>query len=205
MNKLLSVSVGIGLIMATMAPARASLIHTESVGQVMPEGASTFGPVGPDCSATSGGKGCAFTSGSFTSTSKTDPFGPSTGTGTSTFFFGVNGANVTLSGAHDASGHPTGFCAPRFTTITDTYNDGSTLSQNVQATQCCAGDNCLSAGAPFGPPIVENSAGIITGGTGRFAGATGATSGSVSFLPGADGVEHSEGVLQLPDKPRGDD
>jgi hypothetical protein len=192
--------VSISALLGPMASARADgpkLIHTQSVQLDTPADAGTCGPVGPNCSATTCGTGCVFFTESFTTRSKTVPFGPSTGTGTFTLLFGVNGAFVTPSGGHDASGNPTGICAPQFATETSTFSDGSTITQNYQATRCCASNDCISAGNPFGPPTVVHFSDVITGGTGRFAGATGVASGSAA--PAASGaVEQSEGVLQLP-------
>jgi hypothetical protein len=182
-------SAGICMVTTTIAWAgekSPQLIHTESVAQVTPAGSDIFGPVGPDCDATAGGPGCTFDSGDFTTTSETVPLGRSTGKGHFTILFGPNGEFVTPSGAHDDSGNPIGFCAPEFSTETDTYGDGSSITQSFQGTIC-------------GPPNTTHFTSIITGGTGGLASATGGSSGSVdepgSGLPNLD---HFEGVLQLP-------
>jgi|SRR6516165_1179975 hypothetical protein len=175
------------------------LIYIESVTQIRPGGTFRFGPSGPNCAPTTGGTGCAFITGNITVTSQTNPLGPSTGAVTFTELFGFNGKFVTPSGPHDASGNPTGFCAPEFGTETDTYQDGSTITENFQSTDCCAGPKCLASGQPLGPPEVIHSADVITGGTGRFANAAGALSGSVGHAEGGvPGIFHLEGVLELP-------
>jgi hypothetical protein len=171
------------------------LIHTELVGQVT-AGASTFGPAGPNCDSSAGGSACAFVSEDFTGSANTIPFGRSTSKGTITVLFGVNGTFATPSGPHDSAGSPTGFCAPTFGNDTETYANGA-LSFNAQGTICCASDSCGQAF--LGPPNVGHFSDIITGGTGKFAGAAGGSSGSSAATnPSGPVLSHTEGVLQLP-------
>jgi hypothetical protein len=193
----ISVTVGIGLVIASMARAGGPKpIHSEYVQQVTSAGTSAFGPVGPNCDATAGGTGCAFVTGDFTVVSQNVPLGPSTGKGTNTILFGLNGVFATASGVHDDSGRPTGFCAPEFSTETDTYGDGSTISQNFAGTTCSVCINC-PANAPFGPPATDHFTSEITEATGKFAGATGGFSGSVAESgSGGTSLSHFEGVLQ---------
>jgi hypothetical protein len=171
------------------------LIHTEAVAQLT-SGAATFGPVGPNCDANTGGSACAYLNSSNTGPGKSVPFGPYTNEATYTVFFGLNFANITASGPHDNAGNPIGFCAPISGTDTDTFSNG-TLTTNFQGKVCCASTDCSNP--LFGPPFVDLSSAVITGGTGRFAGATGGSSFSTSAsTEGAPGLFHSEGVIQLP-------
>ena len=192
----LILAASIGLFMIALSPAHAKLYQTQSIATVT-FNSTTFGPVGPNCSATDGGPDCAFFTSTFTTTTQNNPFGPSTGTGTATALFGVDGQFVTPSGAHDTNGNPTGGCFPTVSTETDTYNDGSTLNLQFHGTNCCADLTC-SNGA-FGPPNVVTSAYVITAGTKRFAGATGTGSGSItSTSSGAGALDQFQGILQLP-------
>src|SRR5690348_10226927 len=105
----LILAASIGLFMIALSPAHAKLYQTQSIATVT-FNSTTFGPVGPNCSATDGGPDCAFFTSTFTTTTQNNPFGPSTGTGIATALFGVGGIFVTPSGAHDANGNPTGGC-----------------------------------------------------------------------------------------------
>jgi hypothetical protein len=200
--RLLAAAVGIALFTVVLADAvRAGepdphLIYTETIGQFTITNLA-FGPVGPHCSASKGGAACAFTTVDFTITANTVPLGPSTSKGTFTTLYGVNGAFLFPSGAHDASGNPTGFCAPGSGTSTDTYPDGSTISSNLQGLNCCASDSCTT-GIHLGPPSIISFSTVITGGTGRFAGAAGGVSGNDSHNSASGPMlAHSEGVLEL--------
>src|SRR5437588_2606662 len=140
----ISTAIGIAVVVVPIARARADgprLIRIQSIATVK-LGAATFGPVGTNCSANAGGPDCTFVAEGFSTSSRTDPFGPSTGTGSATLLFGLNGAFLTPSGTHDSAGNPTGFCAPEVATETDTYRDGSTLTENFRQTICCAGEQC---------------------------------------------------------------
>jgi hypothetical protein len=166
------------------------LTHTESVYQATFTGIS-FGPVGPGCDASAGGPACLFLDATANVVGQHHPFGKFTGSVTATL--NLNPTHFIPSGAHDASGNPTGVCTPEFGTETDTFADGSILSSNFQGLGCCAGPDC---GGTTGPPSVNHDSSVITNGTGRFAGATGGWSWSDSGT-GGPLLIHAEGVLQL--------
>jgi hypothetical protein len=182
--------------------SRPKLIHFETVGQNTITSAS-FGPVGPNCDANTGGSACAYVNGTFTSSNKTVPFGPSTVTGTFSLLFGVGGTFLTPSGQHDAAGNPIGSCTPASGTSTATYA-GGTITFNNQGYDCCASNNPSEdcpVFDPFGPPTINRIESVITGGTGIFAGASGGcTTGGYQATDSAPGpLIHCEGVLLLPD------
>jgi len=83
MIKLIVSVLGIAMIVAAKAVIveagdnSPKLIHTESVGQIT-TGAPTFGRVGPNCNASTGGSACAYVSEDATDSANTVPFGPST-------------------------------------------------------------------------------------------------------------------------------
>jgi hypothetical protein len=176
-------------------------MHTEAVGQYT-NGVGSFGPAGPTCDASTGDfSGCTFATSTFTGSGTDITSGKRfTFTGSFTLLFGPNGAFITPSGQVDTAGKPLGACAPTFSTSTATYSDG-TLTTNTQGVACCASANpstdCPMTD-PFGPPNAGTSAGVITGGTGIFAGAIGGDSGSFSQNKESDPITfHDEGVIQL--------
>jgi hypothetical protein len=176
------------------------LIHTESVGQET-NGVGSFGPVGPNCDPSTGNlTGCSYATNTFKG-SGDGTSGPFTLRGSFILQFGRNGAFITPSGQVDDAGNPVGYCAPVFSTSTATFRDG-TLTSNGQGVACCASTHpsrdCPITD-PFGPPNVGRSAFVITGGTGKYAGATGGSSGSSSQTTDSEPIFfHSEGVIQLP-------
>ena len=150
------------------------LRHEAEVLKQTSSGLRSFGPVTagpPACSATPPGLGCKFATLSESGTGKIvegDEAGDT--------FTWTSDATVLLvltpSGAHDANGAPTGFCAPLFTTDHWVFEDGSTIDLNKQGSTCCAASSCPP---PRGtqPPSVTHVSSIITGGTGRFVGLKG--------------------------------
>jgi hypothetical protein len=102
---------------------------------------------------------------------------------------------LTPSGAHDASGAPTGFCVPFFGPDHWVFKDGSTIDLNKQGSSCCAASSC---GPPRGlAPVVTHVSTIITGGTGSFVGLKGG--GERAGAPGGRIIE--EQVRELPSVP----
>jgi hypothetical protein len=161
-------------------------------------GPLSFGPVTagpPPCSATTGGLGCKFVTASESGTGKIVE-GDDAG-GTFTWTGDVTVLHVsTPSGAHDASGAPTGFCFPFFGTEHWVFEDGSTIDLNKQGSSCCAASSC--SGFFSGMPLrVTHVSTIITGGTGSFVGLKGGGERAAS-TPGAT-VE--EQVWELPSVP----
>ena len=181
-------------------PASSNLTLTlvQTVQQTTVTG-EAFGPVGTGCTP-SGGPSCTFLSVQYSANGKTTPFGPFTATGSETIsFLDALGTFVTPSGAVDPiTGNRTGICAPQFGTDEMTFSDGSTLSDNFQGTVCCGAADCSSVGF-LGPPFVNHNASIITGGTGRFAGAHGAgMSTSSTDSTGNVSIGTGQTVLGLP-------
>ena len=103
----------------------------------------------------------------------------------------------TPSGAHDASGDPTGFCASFFAPEHWVFEDGSTIDLNKQRSECCAASSCSGVFRIVNPLVVTHVSTIITGGTGRFVGLKGGGERAGSG-PGAT-VE--EQVWELPSVP----
>jgi hypothetical protein len=141
----------------------------------------------PGCNASTGA-GCTFYDLKGTVTGSSVPFGPYTAAVTATVLF----SSTTPAGGHDANGNPTGFCSPEIGTEVDTFSDGSTLSSDFQGLTCCAIDSC-----PAGTPLVNHDSSVITGGTGKLAGASGGTSWSDNSSGSAPLTLHAEGVLLL--------
>jgi hypothetical protein len=102
---------------------------------------------------------------------------------------------LTPSGAHDASGAPTGFCVPFFGPEHWVFEDGSTIDLNRQGSACCAASSCPPPGI-FGPPFVTHVSTIITGGTGTFVGLKGG-----GERASASGRVIEEQIWELPSVP----
>ena len=197
-------TVGVGVLLAAVilcaTPVFAQeLRHVAEVMKTTSSGPPSFGPVSavpPLCSATTGGPGCKFlTVTGVGATGKIvegdDEGGTFTSTGDVTLLF-----VLTPSGAHNASGDPTGFCAPSFGSEHWVFEDGSTIDLNRQGSICCAASSCPS-GRRVGETHVAHVSTIITGGTGRFLGLKGGGEKALSF-PGAI-IE--EQVWELPSVP----
>jgi hypothetical protein len=104
---------------------------------------------------------------------------------------------LTPSGAHDASGAPTGFCEPIFGSEHWVFEDGSTIDLNKQGPTCCAASPCFGGLRISNPFSVAHVSTIITGGTGRFLGLKGG--GERAGSNAGKGVE--EQVWELPSVP----
>ena len=153
-----------------------------------------FGPVGPNCSATTAGSDCTFFTSSFKGSGNAVPGGPFTVTGTTTELLGPFSTFpfVSVSGAVNAStGTPTGGCAPIFQTSHVVFANG-TIDQNAQGNSCCASSSC----ADFlgGPPTTSHTTQVCISGTGKFAGiqcsgeSSGSSSDNVHFVARGEGV-----------------
>jgi hypothetical protein len=194
-------TVGVGVLLSAVmlwaTPVFAQeLRHVAEVLKITSLGPPNFGPVSaviPVCSATTGGPGCTFFTASASGIGKIvegDDAGTRfTFTNETTALFRFQ----TPSGAHDASGAPTGFCFPQFGPEHWVFQDGSTIDLNRQGSRCCAASSCSGLAGP----AVTHISTIITGGTGGFAGLKGGGERATS-LPGAI-VE--EQVWELPSVP----
>ncbi len=199
-------TVGVGVLLSAVmlcaTPVFAQeLRHVAEVLKRTSGGTITFGPVSvsPLCIAVTGGLGCKFvTETGITGTGKIVEGGDDTGrrfTWTEEKTLLLAGV-VTPSGAHNASGDPTGFCAPSFSGEHWVFEDGSTIDLNRQGFDCCAASSCPPP-RRIVPPDVSHVSTIITGGTGRFVGLKGGGEKARSF-PGAI-IE--EQVWELPSVP----
>lgn len=190
-KKLLTITCAGFALLMSLRPALADgpkLIHTEAVGQITITGLTFGGPTG--CN-TSTGAGCTYYILTGTTSGRNTPLGPFTASLTASVLFSA----PTPSGAHDGNGKPTEFCSPELGTETDTFADGSTLMSDFQGLSCCAAAMCTTEGLPS----VNHDSSVITGGTGRLAGASGGTSWSDNFATSSGPLlMHAEGVLQLP-------
>ena len=163
-------------------------------------GPRSFGPAGASCDAATGGPGCKFVTLVEGGTGKIVEGGDDTG---SRFTFTHEDTALfdpsTPSGAHDASGAPTGFCVPLFGVEHWVFEDGSTIDLNKQGSVCCALSSC---GPPrrLGPPFVTHESSIITGGTGRFVGLKGGGERAAD-ASGGIGRIIEEQVWELPSVP----
>ncbi len=138
-----------------------------------------FGPVGKGikCDPINFGPDCTFFTTSFTGSGKSEPGGPFTQTGTSTTFFGTNFGSITPNGAVLSSvGAPFGDCIPTFSTAHTVFANGTT-DGNGTGNTCCAGTPPATLSGPspcsflgIGPPSTVHQSGVITSGTGKFAG-----------------------------------
>ena len=197
-------AVGVGVLLSAVmlcaTPVFAQeLRHVAEVLKRTSGGTITFGPVSvsPLCIAATGGPGCKFvTETGITGTGKIVEGGDDTGrryTWTEEKTLLLAGV-VTPSGAHDASGAPTGFCAPSFSGEHWVFEEGSTIDLNRQGSVCCAASSCPPPRRL--QPAVFHISTIITGGTGRFAGLKGG--GERASAPGTI-IE--EQVWELPSVP----
>ena len=194
-------TVGVGVLLSVVMLCATPVFAQElrHVAEVLKGtgGPLSFGPVTagpPPCSATTGGLGCKFVT--FTSQSGTGKIVEGDDAGDT--FTSTSDVTVLLvrtpSGAHDASGAPTGFCAPFFATDHWVFEDGSTIDLNKQGSTCCAASSCSG---PFGPPSVTHVSTIITGGTARFLGLKGGGERAGS----GPGATIEEQVWELPSVP----
>jgi hypothetical protein len=191
----------VGLLCASMLCATPTfaqpLLHVAEIAQITHAAPLTFGPVStvaPVCSATTAGPGCKFFSFSDGGTGEIvegeDSGGQFTWADSGTALYRI-GANFTSpNGAHDASGNPTGFCAPFVASSHLVFEDRSTIDQGQQGILCCASSSCP---AKLGPISINRTSMVITGGTGRFAGLTGGGSRTVM-----DSLFIDEQVWKLP-------
>jgi hypothetical protein len=201
----LRIATGLGLLLSAVmlcaTPVFAQeLRHVAEVMKKTGSGPTSFGPVSlvdPLCNATTGGPGCKFVSLSESGTGKI----VESGDDTDSRFTWTNEVTVlfvlTPSGAHDASGAPTGACAPLFAPEHWAFEDGSTIDLNKQGSVCCAASSCPP---PRGlqPPAVTHISTIITGGSGRFLGLKGG--GERASASGPDRIIEEQ-VWELPSVP----
>ena len=201
----LRIATGLGLLLSAVmlcaTPVFAQeLRHVAEVLKRTSFGTLTFGPVSvsPVCSATTGGPGCKFFTVGGGGIGKIVEGGDDTGrrftwTHDDTVLF-----VLTPSGAHDASGDPTGFCAPSFGSEHWVFEDGSTIDLNRQGSICCAASSCPGAIRVGNPLHVAHVSTIITGGTGRFVGLKGG--GERAIASGPDRTTEEQ-VWELPSVP----
>ncbi len=206
----MGVGVLLSAVMLCATPVFAQeLRHTAEVLKTTSNGTVSFGPVSPTCSATDH-SGCKFLTvtgvGAIGKIVEGDDAGDTfTSTGDVTLLF-----VFTPSGAHDASGDPTGFCAPSFGSEHWVFEDGSTIDLNRQGSICCAASSCPGAIRVGNPLHVAHVSTIITGGTGRYVSTiiTGGTGRFVGLKGGgeraiASGPDRTieEQVWELPSVP----
>jgi hypothetical protein len=199
-------TVGVGVLLSAVmlcaTPVFAQELH--HAGEVLKKtsgGPFSFGPVSvvpPLCSATTGGLGCKFVTASEGGIGKIVEDGDDTGSR----FTWTKETTVlfvrTPSGAHDASGAPTGFCVPSFSGEHWVFDDGSTIDLNGQGSICCAASSCSDALRISAPIHVAHVSTIITGGTGRFVGLKGG--GERASASGPDRIIEEQ-VWELPSVP----
>src|SRR6266849_7551694 len=163
----LRIATGLGLLLSAVmlwaTPVFAQeLRHVAEVLKKTSGGTISFGPAGASCDAATGGPGCTFvTSSGEGGIGKIVEGGDDTGrrftwTHDDTVLF-----VLTPSGAHDASGAPTGFCAPLFGPEHWVFEDGSTIDLNRQGPVCCAASSCSGRGL-VNPLSVIHESTIIT-------------------------------------------
>ena len=199
-------TVGVGVLLSAVmlcaTPVFAQeLRHVAEVLKRTSFGTLTFGPVSvsPVCSATTGGPGCKFFTVGGGGIGKIVEGGDDMGsrfTWTDEYTSPV--LAFTPSGAHDASGAPTGFCRPFFGPEHWVFEDGSTIDLNRQGTQCCAASSCSGGSRVTSPLTVTHISTIITGGTGSFAGLKGGGERATS-VPGAMIEEQVWELPQIPE------
>src|SRR6266849_9976713 len=199
-------TVGVGVLLSAVmlcaAPVFAQeLRHVAEVLKKTSGGPVSFGPVSmvpPLCSATMGGPGCKFVDASESGTGKIVEGGDDTGSRLTWTREVTVLLVLTPSGAHDANGDPTGFCAPLFGPEHWVFEDGSTIDLNGQGSTCCAASPCFGGLKIAAPLHVAHVSTIITGGTGRFVGLKGG-----GERASASGPERSieEQVWELPSVP----
>jgi hypothetical protein len=150
-----------------------------------------FGPVGPDCDATTGGPGCTFATNITTGSGIAVPGGPFTHTTNGTVYFGPSFSAVFSNGAVDpTTGSPVGFCAEIFGTVHTVFANG-TIDGNAQGYTCCSSSSCTSG---FGPPSTTFVTTACTSGTGKYAGIQCSGKESSSSSDGVHYVARGEGV-----------
>jgi len=168
--------VGVGVLLSAVmlcaTPVLAQeLRHVAEVLKKTSGGPVTFGPGGGSCDVTTGGTGCKFVTTSEGGIGKIVEGGDDTGsrfTWTREVTVLLDPLDLTPSGAHNANGDPTGFCAPTFSGEHWVFEDGSTIGLNGQGSVCCAASPC-SGGLRINSPFhVTHVSTFITGGTGRF-------------------------------------
>jgi hypothetical protein len=199
-------TVGVGVLLSAVmlcaTPAFAQeLRHVAEVLEKTSGGPVSFGPVSmvaPLCSATTGGPGCKFVDASESGTGKIVEGGDDTGSRLTWTREVTVLLVLTPSGAHDANGDPTGFCAPLFGPEHWVFEDGSTIDLNGQGSQCRAASSCSGGFRAAFPLSVTHVSTIITGGTGSFVGLKGGGERAASN-PGGRIVE--EQVWELPSVP----
>ena len=126
-----------------------------------------FGPVGPNCNATTGGSACTFATSNVTGSGKAVPGGPFTHTSTATVLLGPGpGSFLFPNGAVDSTGNPAGFCAELSGTSHTVFANG-TIDANVQGYTCCSSSSCPNG---VGPPTTTFVTTACTSGTGIYAG-----------------------------------
>jgi hypothetical protein len=150
-----------------------------------------FGPVGPDCDATSGGPGCTFATAITTGSGVAVPGGPFTHTTNATVYYGPSFSSVFPNGAVDpATGSPVGFCAEISGTVHTVLANG-TIDANAQGYTCCS--NSCSNG--LGPPTTTFVTTACTSGTGQYAGIQCSGKESSSSSDGVHYVARGEAVM----------
>jgi hypothetical protein len=166
------------------------LTHSVNAGS---SGSPVFGPVGPNCNATTAGPDCTFVTSTSTSSGKSEPGGPFTETDTTTALIGPfsSGPFVSVNGAVDSLGNPAGGCVQIFQIVHDVYANG-TIDSNSQGNLCCASNSCADFIA--GPPNTTQATFVCTSGTGKYAGIQCSGESSGSSTDGVTFVSRSEMV-----------
>jgi hypothetical protein len=199
-------TVGVGVLLSAVmlcaTPVFAQeLRHVAEVLKQTSAAPSVFGPVSlvdPPCNAMTGGAGCKFVTASEGGIGKIVE-GVDDASGTFNFTAEITFPFVlTPSGAHDASGAPTGFCAPLFGSEHWVFEDGSTIDLNGQGSVCCAASSCSDGRRIANPFHVAHASTIITGSTGRFVGLKGG--GERASASGPDSIIEEQ-VWELPSVP----
>jgi len=150
-----------------------------------------FGPVGPNCNATTGGSACTFAISNVTGSGFFMPGGRFTHTGTSTILLGPGpGSFLFANGAVDSTGSPAGFCAEVFGTSHTVFANG-TIDVNAQGYTCCSSSSCPNG---LGPPTTTFVTTACTSGTGKYAGIQCSGKESSSSSDGVHFVARGEGV-----------
>jgi hypothetical protein len=149
-----------------------------------------FGPVGPDCDATTRGSGCTFVTSITTGSGFAVPGGPFTHTTNATALLGPGpGSFLFPNGAVDSTGSPIGFCADTVHTV---FSNG-TIDGNAQGYTCCSSSSSCPNGV--GPPTTTFVTTACTSGTGKYAGIQCSGKESSSSSDGVHYVARGEGVM----------
>ena len=150
-----------------------------------------FGPVGPNCNATTGGTGCTFAISNVTGSGKAVPGGRFTHTSTATILLGPGpGSFLYPNGAVDSTGSPAGFCAELFGTSHTVFANG-TIDGNAQGYTCCSSSSCPNV---LGPPSTTFITTVCTSGTGKYAGIQCSGKESSSSSDGVHFLARGEGA-----------